>query len=65
MVISDDYAAQLIAHIRSGHEKRDELTADPIDPRDLLLLKLWDDLKALEKSMGFLGGGIRPVSRVG
>jgi hypothetical protein len=64
-VISDEYAAELVAKMRAAHESRDELTADPIDPRDLLILKMWDDLKALEKAMSFLGGGIKPVRSVG
>lgn len=60
MTITDSYAAELVAKLRAAHEARDELTAEtPIDPRDLLILKLYDDLKALEKAMGFLGGGIK------
>ncbi len=63
--ISDDYAAELIAKIRADTERTDEIGAPvPVDPRDLLLIKLYDDLKALEKNMGFLGGGIKPTVRV-
>lgn len=65
MTISDDYAAELISKIRATIDRRDELTAEaPVDPRDLLLLKLYDDLHALRNSVAFLGG-IKPVQRVG
>lgn len=65
MAISNEYAAEIVANLRAALERRDELTgAEPPDPRDLLLLKLYDDLQALTKSMAFLGGGIRPVTKV-
>ena len=64
-VISNEYAAEIVAKMRVEHASRDELTgATPPDPRDLLLLKLYDDLQALTKAMGFLGGGIVPPRRV-
>lgn len=65
MTISDEFAAELVAKMRADYGTRDELTADPIDLRDLLILKLYDDLQALTKSVAFLGGGIKPVQRVG
>lgn len=65
MTVSNQYAAELIEGIRADIESRDELTgADPVNPRDLLLVKLWDDLQALTKAMAFMGGGIQPVQRV-
>lgn len=65
-VISNDFAAELIAKLRAGVESRDELTADtPIDPCVLLILKLYDDLQALTKATAFLGAGIPPVTRAG
>lgn len=64
-VITDDYAAELVAKMRADIERRDELTAEaPVDPRDLLLLKVYDNLKQLEKAMAFLGGGIKPVRAI-
>ena len=64
-VISDEYAAELVAKLRADHEARDELTGgEPIDPRDLLLLKLYDDLQSLTKATAFLNGGIPAVKRV-
>ena len=65
--ISDEFAAEIIQQMRAHIESRDELTgAAPIDPRDLLILKLYDDLQALKKGTAFLGvgGGIPPVTRV-
>ena len=65
MNISNEYAAELIEGIRADIESRDELTgAEPVNPRDHLMVKLWDDLQALTKAMSFMGGGIRPVQRV-
>lgn len=64
-VISDDYAAEIVARMRADLERRDELTAEtPTDPRDLLLLKLYDDLQSLTKATAFLGGGIMPIRKV-
>lgn len=66
--ISDEFAAELVAKMRADHEARDELTGgEPIDPRDLLILKLYDDLQAMKKGTAFLGvgNGIKPVQRVG
>lgn len=68
MTISDEYAAELVAKMRADHASRDELTgAEPIDPRDLLLVKLYDDLQAMKKGTAFLGvgGGIPKVQRAG
>lgn len=63
--ISDDYAAELVANLRASIEGRDELTgAEPPDVRDLLILKLYDDLQALTKATAYLGGGIPPVRKV-
>lgn len=63
-VISDDYAAEIVTKLRADHESRDLVTGgEPPDPRDLLLLKMYDDLAALQKAMSFLGGGIKPVTR--
>lgn len=65
MTISNEYAAEIVAKMRAGLESRDELTgATPVDPRDLLILKLYDDLQALTKAMSFMGGGIKPTVRV-
>ena len=64
-IISDDYAAEIVAKLRAAIERRDELTAvTTVDPRDLLLLKLYDDLQALTKATSFLGGGIPPIRKV-
>lgn len=60
--ITDSYAAELIAKLRADTTRTDEIGAPlPVDPRDLLLIKMYDDLQALTKAMGFLGGGIRPT----
>ena len=65
-MISDEYAAQLVANMRATIEGRDETTAEtPVDPRDLLIIKLYDDLRALTGATAFLGGGIKQVQRVG
>lgn len=62
--VSNEYAAELVAKLRTEIESRDELTgAAPVDPRDLLILKLYDDLQALTAATAFLGGGIKPVTR--
>ncbi len=51
--------------MRADIDSRDELTAEtPLDPRDLLILKLYDDLQALTKATAFLNGGIPQVKRV-
>ncbi len=64
-MITDDYAAELVAKLRASTQRTDEIGATiPADPRDLLILKLYDDLKALTKSMSFLGGGIRPTRAI-
>lgn len=65
-VISDAFAAELIAQLRASHERSDPLTGGVVaDNRDLLLLKLWDDLQAIKRGVAFLGvgGGIKPVER--
>lgn len=65
MTISNEFAAEIVAKMRADIERRDELTAEtPVDPRDLLLLKLYDDLQGLTKATAFLGGGIPPVRKV-
>lgn len=65
MTISPEYAAEIVTKLRAKVESRDELTAEtPIDERDLLLLRLYDDLQALTKAMSFMGGGIQPPRRV-
>ena len=65
MAISNEYATELIESMRADIEGRDELTgAIPPDPRDLLLVKLYDDLKTLSTAMAFLGGGIKSVTKV-
>jgi hypothetical protein len=64
-MISNEYAAEIVANLRSAIARRDETVAEtPPDVRDLLLIKLYDDLQALTKSMSFLGGGIRPVTKM-
>lgn len=64
-IISNEYAAELVAKLRADIDSRDETTAEtPADPRDLLLIKLYDDLQALTKATAFLGGGIPPVHKV-
>lgn len=63
-IISNEFAAEIVAKMRAEIESRDETTAEtPVNPRDLLLIKLYDDLQALTKAMSFLGGGIKPVTR--
>lgn len=63
--ISNEHAAEIVAKLRTAIDSRDELTAEtPVDPRDLLLLKLWDDLQALTQATSFLGGGIKPPTRI-
>ena len=67
MTISNEYAAEIVDRLRADFEARDETTAvDPVDTRDLLLLKLYDDLQEIKKGAAFLGigGGIPPVRRV-
>lgn len=67
MAISNEYASELIAKMRAQIESRDETTAlVPVDPCELLILKIWDDLQDLKKGTAFLGvgGGIKPVERV-
>lgn len=66
-LISNEYAAELVGKMRAEIERRDELTAPvPIDIRDLLIIKLYDDLEALKKGTAFLGvgGGIPAVTKV-
>lgn len=63
--ISNEFAAEIVAKMYAELERRDELTAEaPVDPRDLLLLKLYEDLQALQQATAFLGGGIPAVKRV-
>lgn len=65
--ISNDFAAELIAKMRAEINSRDETTAEvPVDPRDLLILKLWDEVQDLKKGTAFLGvgGGIKAPQRV-
>lgn len=65
MSISDEFAAEIVAKMRAALERRDEMTAEtPIDNRDLLLLKLYDELQALKSATAFLGAGIPPVRKV-
>lgn len=65
MNISAEFAAEIVADMRASIAKRDELTGDTtVDARDLLLLKLYDDLQALTKATAYLGAGIRPVQSV-
>ena len=66
MSITNEYAAELVAGMRAEIDSRDELTGGaPVEVRDLLLLKLYDDLQALTKAMSFMGGGIQPTRRGG
>ena len=64
--ISDEFAAELVAKMRAEHGRRDELTGVQIDPIELLLLKLYDDLQNLKSGVSFLGvgGGIPPIRKV-
>ncbi len=65
MTISNEYAAELVAGMRADIESRDELTGGaPVEVRDLLIIKLYDDLQALTNATAFLGGGIKPVTKV-
>ncbi len=58
MIISDEYAAEIVAQMRAEIERRDETTADgPVDTLPLLLLKLYDDIQALKRGTAFLGVG--------
>ena len=62
--ITNEFAAEIVANMRAVLAGRDETTAlEPPDPRDLLLLKLYDDLQALTKATAFLGAGIKPVEK--
>lgn len=65
-VISNEYAAELIAKMRAEIEARDPLTADIPTPDDerLLIIKLYDDLQAMRKATAYLGTGIKPVTKV-
>lgn len=64
-MISNEFAAEIAAQIRAEVTSRDETTAEtPVNVRDLLLLKLYDDLQALTKATAFLGAGIPPVAKV-
>lgn len=63
--ISNEYAAEIVANMRAALAGRDEtVTETPPDPRDLLLIKLYDDLQALTKATAFLGGGIKAPVKV-
>ncbi len=67
MIISDEYAAELVAKMRAEIERRDETTAEgPVDPLHLMIIKLYDDIQALKRGTAFLGvgGGIPPVRKV-
>lgn len=65
-IITNEYAAEIVEKLRAQINARDETTAEtPVDTRDLLLIKLWDDLQALTKATAFLNGGIPAVQRVG
>lgn len=65
MTISNEFAAEIVANLRAALESRDETTAtEPPNVRDLLLVKLWDDLHALTNATAFLGGGIKPTQKV-
>ncbi len=60
--ISDEYAAELVARIEADMAN----PAAPLSPtgiRDMLILKLWAKVQALEGATGFLGGGIKPIGR--
>ena len=64
-IISNEYAAEIVANMRAALERRDETVAEtPPDPRDLLLIKLYDDLQALTKATAFLNGGIPAVKKL-
>ncbi len=66
-VISDEFAAEIVARMRADIERRDETTAEgPVDNNTLLLLKLYDDIQALKRGTAFLGvgGGIPAVRKV-
>lgn len=68
-VISNEFAAEIVAKMRAHVESRDELTEVSDHGRDgdlqiMLILKLYDDLQALTKATAFLGGGIPPVTKV-
>lgn len=66
-MISNEYAEEIVANLRAVTEGSDELTGgEPPNPRDLLLLKLWDELQAVKAGTAFLGvgGGIKPVTKI-
>ena len=65
-MISNEFAAEIVAKMRSDIERKDPLTGgEPTDPRDLLLIKLYDDLQSMKRGTAFLGvGGIKPVQKV-
>ena len=66
MTITNEQASKIVADMKAELDRRDELTGGhAVDSRDLLLIKLWDDLQALTNATAFLGGGIKPVQRVG
>lgn len=63
--ISNEFAAELVEKLRAQVESRDETLAEtPADPRDLLILKLWDDVQQLSNATSFLNGGIKAPTRV-
>lgn len=62
--ISDEYAAELVSKIQF------ELASpipDILEPgsraQNLLILKLWAKVAALEQATAFMGAGIKPIGR--
>ncbi len=61
--VSDEFAAELVAKVAAGASAQAAADWGNADPRDLLILKLWAKVQALEGATGFLGGGIKPIGR--
>lgn len=65
-IISDERAAEIVASLKAKIERIDPVTGGAIDPYDLLVIKLYEDVQALKKGTAFLGvgSGIPAVQRV-
>ena len=60
-VVSDEYAAELVARIEADLTNPDA-PLSPTGMRDMLILKLWAEVQSLKAATAFFGG-IKPVQR--
>ena len=60
--ISDEYAAELVSKLEASTQLQAAADWGHADPRDLLILKLWAKVQALEAGTAFVTG-IKPVGR--